>query len=440
MSANLTALFANHLQVITGQWQRQLAISGHDGVVIFAGERQPIFMDDKYYPFKINPHFQHWVPLAQPVLSALIFVPGQRPRLLFHAPADYWESTENALEDYWAKHMDIEPCSDKAALAQALSRLPRRMAWVGQTPSFPLPDAWAINPQDVVHAIHYARAIKTDYEQECLRGAARQAAVGHKAAEQAFRAGASEFEIHLAFLAATAQTENDLPYQSIICLNENAACLHYRGKSRQRLPAGQLRSFLIDAGGMCRGYTSDVTRSYAAAAGTYADLVQAVDGMQQKIVQAARPGADYVALNRLAHGHIAEILRDFNLVDMATDDMVESGVTWTFLPHGLGHFIGLQVHDPGGHMASPAGDLRPPPASFPYLRLTRVLEAGHTLTIEPGIYFIPMLLQQLRQDQKGKYVNWSAVESLLPYGGVRIEDNVLITPSGVENMTRAAWG
>lgn len=430
--------FAAHASALRSLWDRETVRFGFEAVVLYAGSRHPMFLDDRYYPFRINPHFQHWVPLQQPVHSAVVLRPGQKPRLHLFAPVDYWESNENDVEEYWARQMDVQTFDKKEDLARALGDLPPRTAWIGEDPAFDLCDDWISNPPGLLNAIHYARAIKTDYEKDCLRGAARLAVTGHKAAEQAFRDGKSEFEIHLAFLAAVQQTEPELPYQPIICLNENAACLHYRAKNRQRIAAADLRSFLIDAGATCRGYLSDVTRTHAATAGIFSDLIAAVDRMQQTIVEAAKPGVSYVDLNRTAHSHLATILRDTRLVDMEPEAMVDSGVTWTFLPHGLGHFIGLQVHDVGGHMASPKGDLRPPPSRFPHLRLTRTLEAGHALTIEPGLYFIPELLKNLKLTREGKYINWAAIDAILPYGGIRVEDNILIAADGPENMTRNA--
>jgi Xaa-Pro dipeptidase len=118
--------------------------------------------------------------------------------------------------------------------------------------------------------------------------------------------------------------------------------------------------------------------------------------------------------------------------------MLETGVTSTFFPHGLGHPIGLQVHDVAG-FSDEQGNLIPRPAGHPYLRMTRTLAAGMVVTIEPGIYFIPTLLGKLKAGPQAKLVDWHKVEHLAKFGGVRIEDEVHCTDGAPENLTRDAF-
>jgi Xaa-Pro dipeptidase len=119
--------------------------------------------------------------------------------------------------------------------------------------------------------------------------------------------------------------------------------------------------------------------------------------------------------------------------------MLQQGVTSVFFPHGLGHPIGLQVHDVAG-FSDADGQLIPRPAGHPYLRMTRTLEPGMVVTIEPGIYFIPTLLKKLRADAKSsKSVDWDKVKHLAKFGGVRIEDEVHCTEGAPENLSRDAF-
>ena len=119
--------------------------------------------------------------------------------------------------------------------------------------------------------------------------------------------------------------------------------------------------------------------------------------------------------------------------------MIATGVTAAFMPHGMGHLLGVQVHDVGGFMENETGTTIDPPSGHPYLRLTRVLEENMVLTIEPGLYIIDMLLEELRGTPAESHVNWSTVDALRPYGGVRIEDNVRVLTDGCENLTRDAF-
>src|SRR5690606_13338216 len=102
-------------------------------------------------------------------------------------------------------------------------------------------------------------------------------------------------------------------------------------------------------------------------------------------------------------------------------------------------FLGLQVHDVGGHQTAPEGGTTPPPADYPFLRTTRTIEAGQVFTIEPGLYFIDSLLAELKNSALADEVSWSKVEELRPFGGVRIEDNVIVHADRVENMTRDCY-
>jgi Xaa-Pro dipeptidase len=109
------------------------------------------------------------------------------------------------------------------------------------------------------------------------------------------------------------------------------------------------------------------------------------------------------------------------------------------MPHGLGHLLGLQVHDVGGLHAAAESAAVPRPEGHPALRLTRKLEAGMVVTVEPGLYFIDSLLEQLQGGPYSAHVDWSLVRELRCCGGIRIEDNVAVTAGGGENLTRAAF-
>ena len=125
----------------------------------------------------------------------------------------------------------------------------------------------------------------------------------------------------------------------------------------------------------------------------------------------------FVSLNERAHQLLAEVLAEHGITRGAADETYERGITRAFLPHGLGHLLGLQVHDAGGRLEAPGGAERDPPAEHPFLRLTRTLEPGFVVTIEPGLYFIPALLENLRQGAAAKSVDWDRVAQWLPYGG-----------------------
>jgi Xaa-Pro dipeptidase len=164
-----------------------------------------------------------------------------------------------------------------------------------------------------------------------------------------------------------------------------------------------------------------------------------MDALQLDIVRRVRAGVDYAALHIEAHRMLGDVLVDAGLATGSAEALIETGVTAAFLPHGLGHLLGIQVHDVGGHMQGESGTIIDPPSGHPYLRLTRVLEANMTLTIEPGLYAIDMLLEQLRDSPAENHVLWDGVNWLRPFGGIRIEDNVRVLADGSENLTRDAF-
>ena len=170
----------------------------------------------------------------------------------------------------------------------------------------------------------------------------------------------------------------------------------------------------------------------------FADLISSMDAMQQRLCAEARRGVSYVALNELAHRLLAQVLAEHGITRSTPGECFDRGVTRTFLPHGLGHLLGLQVHDAAGHQATPSGTSNAPPDEHPFLRLTRTLEPGFVVTVEPGLYFIPALLEELRNGPASRLVNWDRVERFLPYGGIRVEDNVLVTETESRNLSRPA--
>jgi Xaa-Pro dipeptidase len=434
MDDPLHALFTEHLAAIGARTARALAAAGYDGLLIPAGLPPVPVFDDDPYPFRANPHFRLWSPQAEPG-SCLVLRPGERPQLLFHQPADYWHQPPALPDAPWTRAFALEVLREPEELRRFVEG-GRRWALVGDRHP-----AWEglgeHNAPALVNRLDYDRAAKTAYEVECLARASELAAGAHVAAAAAFRAGASEYGIHAEYLRAASLAEDDLPYRSIVALDRHAAVLHYQ--HLERSTAAPARSFLLDAGATWAGYASDITRTWARGPGAFADLVAALDAEQQALASSVRPGVDYRSIHLAAHEAVARVLEGAGLLRCSPATAVEAGVSRTLFPHGIGHLLGLQVHDVGGLMAGPEGGERPRPEGHPFLRLTRDLGPGFLVTIEPGIYFIDLLLQEAARDARRALVDWYAVEQLRPCGGVRIEDDVVALPRGPRNLTREAF-
>jgi Xaa-Pro dipeptidase len=435
MSDLLARLYPDHLRTLRERADAALARGGFDHLLVAAGVPRHEFLDDRPYPFAVNPHFKHWLPVTKAPGSWLVYTPGQKPKLVYLQPRDYWHVVPDAPAGYWVEHFEIVLIQ---AADEARAHLPAARAAILGEDVAALDGVVPNNPAAVLDYLHWHRAYKTPYELAMLRVASKLGARAHRAAEAAFRAGGSEYDIHMAYLAAVRETEHELPYRNIVALNQHAAVLHY--DDLQRVPPAHPHSFLIDAGASFHGYACDITRTYAANdAAEFQALIDALDRVQSGLVEKVRAGQSYPALHLEAHQAIAAILREHGFLQLSAESAVESGLSSVFFPHGLGHLLGLQVHDVGGLQADETGGTRPRPPGHPYLRLTRTLEPGMVTTIEPGLYFIDLLLADLKRKPLGREVNWEKVDRFRRYGGIRIEDDVVCTADAPENLTRDAF-
>jgi len=435
---SLESSFGPHLGEVCERTARALAASGFSALLVHSGELLSVFEDDRTYPFEAHAPFKVWVPLADAPDSFVWFEPGDVPRLIVHRPKDFWYKSAEIPESYWVRHFEIRTVPDRSAARAEFPRDLSRAAYIGDV--FPELAHWGVgaaNPRPLMRRLDYVRARKTRYELACLREANRLGVRGHEAAARAFRSGASEFEIELAFLAGAGLREQELPYNPIIALNAHGAVLHYQVLAPR--PPRERHSLLIDAGAEFAGYASDITRTYSADDEDFGALIEAMDRLQQTLCGQVRAGVDWRDVHLKAHDLTAELLREADLIRCPADEAVATGVTSVFLPHGIGHLLGLEVHDVGGFMRSAEGGEIERPAGHPYLRLTRVLEEGFVVTMEPGIYFIEQLLEAARGDARGASINWMRVAQLRKFGGIRIEDDLAVTRNGCENLTREAF-
>lgn len=431
-------LYPEHLATLRTRLSGQLERSGVETLLLTAGSPGVQVFDDLPTSFRSNPHLRHWLPFEPLEHSVLLLDEAGAGELFLFAPADYWHHTP-ALPDWAEQAFAVRRFETTEALRDALRanlRGRNAVAAIGDGADHHELEGVASNPPALLAELDFDRGIKTPFEQRLMQLASRRAVAGHRAAEAAFRACASEFEIHQAYLSASLQTEGELPYGNIVALNEHGAVLHYQYQDRSA--PSPCRSLLIDAGARACGYASDITRSYAAEPGPFADLIGAVDEAQQAVVTDIAPGRPYLELHESMHRRLAEILCAADILRCSADRALEESLTLPFMPHGLGHLLGLQTHDVAGQQDRTGKRLAPPEA-YPALRTTRIVEVGQAFTVEPGLYFIPMLLEPLYESANGKLLNRARIDALSPFGGIRIEDNVIVTDTGVWNLTRQAF-
>jgi Xaa-Pro aminopeptidase len=286
---------------------------------------------------------------------------------------------------------------------------------------------------DVRYALNRIRRVKDEVEIERMRQAERATRAGFATAAALIAPGVSERQLQVEIEAAFLRNGADrLAYETIVGGGPNSAVLHFM-PSERALEDGDL--VLIDAGAEFRGYASDVTRTYPAS-GSFTPEQEALHGLVAAAVTAAiehcAPGTEWLDVHAVAARVIAEGLADFGILRGDPGTLVESGAVALFFPHGIGHMVGLGVRDAGEVLRGREGT-RP---GFPSVRIDMPLEPGHCVTVEPGIYFVPALLQDdERRRAHADAVDWDRVDRLLGFGGIRIEHDVLITDAGCEVLT-----
>lgn len=285
-------------------------------------------------------------------------------------------------------------------------------------------------------AVWDARRRKSRWEIEIMRRSADACAAGHAAAMRIAKPGMTERELGVEIDATFRRAGALRPaYDTIVAAGTNGAVLHHHTGDRA-LGKGDL--VVVDAGAELGGYMSDVTRTFPAG-GRFTpmqreiyDLVLAV---QEKAVTRVRPGMEYRELHLAVCHAIAAGLRNLGVLRGDPDSLVERDVHALFFPHGLGHMIGLSTHDVGGYQK---GRERSDRFGLKWLRTDLPLEPGHVVTIEPGIYFIPALLKDPeRRHRFADCVVWEEVDRRMGLGGVRIEDDVVVTGGDPEVLTAA---
>jgi Xaa-Pro dipeptidase len=438
MDPSLTKLHTHHVASLQSAYEGALRASGFDAVVIHSGPLQKRSeFDDQYWPLRPVPHFQHWAPLAQ-VDCAIVVAGGKRPRLAWLKAFDFWEAPHAPETDHFVGSFDVVETQRVEQVRELAASAGQKVAFVGEDVSrAALWGLEAVNPPALVKALDALRTTKTAYEVHCLAEANRRAAKGHGAVLEAFRAGAaSELDLHLLYLRATAQDDPETPYKNIVALNEHAATLHHVTYTKHP-SAAAAQSLLVDAGAAYQGYCSDVTRTWTkgtgATASAFGALVAGVEAMQQRLCAAIAIGTPYERLHDESHRQVAGVLRDVGIASLSEEELVSRGVTRAFYPHGLGHSLGLQCHDVGCALLKPRAD-------NPFLRNTSVIDVGQVFTIEPGVYFIEPLLAPLREKEPAG-IDWELVSELRALGGVRIEDDVVVLggETKTRNLTREAF-
>lgn len=304
-------------------------------------------------------------------------------------------------------------------------------------------------------AVDAARGVKDDHEIGLIRQANHVSGVAHRKILETIHQMSTEAEIEGSFLdTCVSHDAKHQAYEIIAGSGENAATLHYI-KNDEPLKGRQL--VCLDAGAEWNCYASDVTRTFPLTgiwpSSQARDIYHLVEEMQEECIQRIKPGVRFLDLHVLAHEiAIRGLLRLGLLRNGTVEEIRQSGASAVFFPHGLGHHVGLEVHDVSERSIMALhkdGDdeteyncvLTPSMSHSPCTLSAETLEEGMVITVEPGIYFSRLALANARKQPLAKYINLDLAEQYyLPVGGVRIEDDILVTGAGHENLTTAPKG
>ncbi len=288
--------------------------------------------------------------------------------------------------------------------------------------------------EGLIGAVVKLRGVKDEYEITEIEKALEVAGIMHTTAMKMAFPGNFERELAGAIEGIALSHGGPVSFPVILSMDGQTLHNHYHGNE---LVEGRL--VVCDAGAeSVMGYASDITRTFPVGgkfSSIQKDIYNIVLAANTRTIEASIPGVTYREVHLLAAKIIAGGLKDLGLMKGDLDEAVAAGAHALFFPHGLGHMMGLDVHDMeslGENLVGYAGSLkRSDQFGLAYLRMGRKLEPGFVITNEPGCYFIPALIEQWKAEKKfEQFINYRAVEPYLGFGGVRIEDDVLITDTG----------
>ncbi len=427
------------------------------GLAVFIGNFEtPINYNANCHHFRQDSSFLYFFGLNLPELVAVIDLENGESTLFGEDRSlddVIWMGDSPALKDL-ASRSGIENVVQRSKIAgflqQALEKK-RKIhflapyqhraqmelgSWLGIEPDFLKYHA----SEELIAAIVKLREVKESAEIEQIREAVRVSALCYQKIAEILKPGLKEYEIvaECSYLAA----KNNCSFSFIPIITRNGQILHnhYYGNILKEEDL-----LLVDSGvETAEGYASDITRTLAVSGSLNSRQQKIYDlvlQMQLAAINEIRPGIYYRDVHLKACSVLAEGLKELGLMHrQKSEDIVASGAHALFFPHGLGHMLGLDVHDMENlgenYVGYDKSVSRSTQFGLAYLRLAKRLEKGFVLTVEPGIYFIPPLIRKWQQEQLFKeFINYEKLESYLDFGGVRIEDDILVTDKGAENLS-----
>lgn len=436
---------------IYSQRRSQLIDNMQDGLVLLLGnELSPMNCKDNTYHFRQDSSFLYYTGIDLPHLAAVIDIDEGETTLYgvdLTVEDVVWIGPQPTQREY-ADRSGIENTAVYQDLSQTIKKAvaqgrkvhflppyrPENKILLNELLDIPIANLAGSVSVELIKAIVAQRSVKSNEEIIELEKAVNITAEMHIAAMRAARPGIKEEVLAGMVEGMAISGGGQLAYPVILTVNGQTLHNHYHGNTLQ---SGQM--VLGDFGASSSmHYAGDITRTFPVDkqfTTQQRDIYNIVLEAENRVIEALKPGVSYYEMHEKAATIITEGLKDLGLMRGNTHEAVRSGAHALFFPHGLGHMLGLDVHD----MEDLGEDYvgyddtiqRNPIFGFKSLRLGRKLESGFVLTVEPGIYFIPELITMWESEKRhANFINYPALGAYLDFGGIRIEDNILITQEG----------
>ena len=432
---------------------KKMQEAGAKGIILFVGNAEaPAQYKDNYYKWRQDSSWLYFMGLDEPLMAAILDIESGAETLFaddVEIDDIIWMGPQPSVRSK-ADAVGIAHTAPYMALSQAVSLAKKS----GRDIHFLAPSRYFNTlrlmellgcqriekkvSEELTKAVISMRLIKEDIEIEAIDHACDLGYEMHSVARDAIVPGIVEQEIVGKMEGMALAKGWGASFPTI--LTQHGETLHNHGHAAVIEPG---RLMVIDAGVESNEhYASDFTRTYPTS-GEYTrkqrEVYQIVYDCNELAFQLAKPGITYREVHLATARKMLEGLQAIGLVKGDLDEMVAKGIAGLFQPHGLGHNMGLDVHDMedlGENLVGYDPDqTRAKQLGLGSLRMARRLVPGHVITDEPGIYFIPALIEKFKKEGLGyDFVNYAKLESYYDFGGIRIEDDVLITPDGARRL------
>ncbi len=382
---------------------------------------------DQTYPFLPHPEY-YWLSGSRRPGGVMAYEPG--------AGWTHFVRKADEAELLWEGSPEVPPGEDLSALpAWLAARAAKGAVLLGNPPAALAQRVSAVVPGgEAVEKLDRVRRVKDAAEITLVARAVAATAAGFRKAREVIRPGVTERQIQIELEAEMRRAGADgVSFGTIVGGGDHSAVLHFEPGARA---VRENEVVLVDSGAEISEYAADVTRTFPSGK-AFTPEQQAVYDLvlagQAAAIAKCRPGTEWHEAHRAAAAAMAAGLKELGILKGSVDSLLETGAIALFFPHGVGHMLGLRVRDVGGRAPGrPEGRLccgaRP--------RVDMALEPGFLMTVEPGLYFVPAILDDAgRRELHRAAVDWDALARWRPVGGVRIEDDVLITAQEPQVLT-----